>query len=123
MPRQSSIPPTRPRTSPSVQPLDADVLVADDALGVVALQGKSAFIEFTREVLAGLRARRFVVLQDSFPIHQHRNAVALHDDFLRPPLPVLGWSLGDVHQTVEAAGLDPIAVRIVDLAFEASFGP
>ena len=56
-------------------------------------------------------------------VNQHRDAVALDDDFLRVPHIVLGWRCGDVHQAIEAAGADPIGVTVVDLALETTLRP
>src|SRR5439155_19678941 len=112
-------------TTPSrlIQPFDPDVFVADNALRVVALQGEGAFAEFPEEIAAGLRALWFIVFKHLFPIHQHGDAAAFDDDFLGPPFIVARGRLEDVDEAIEAAGLDRVAVGVIDLRLEPGFGP
>src|ERR1039458_10094662 len=107
----------------SVEPLHADVLVADHTAGVVRLQGEGALTQLVLEILAGLCPGRLVVLEELLAINQHRDHVALHDDLLRPPFAVHRRGARDVDQRVEATGLDPVAVGVIDLALEAAFRP
>jgi hypothetical protein len=89
----------------------------------VALERKSAFIEFARERFSGLNAGRFVVNEDYFSVDHDSHACPLHNDLLCPPFVVLRRRLRDVDNVVKAGGFFPIAVRIVDLAFEAGARP
>ena len=58
----------------SLQSFHTDVLIADRAAGIVALERKSAFIEFARERFAGLNAGRFVVNEDYFSVDHDGHA-------------------------------------------------
>ena len=84
----------------SLQPLHADVFVADDAAGVVGLEGEGAFVEFAGELRAGLLAGGFGVFHHGLAINLHGDLVALHDDVLSPPLVILGGGFLDVHDVV-----------------------
>ena len=43
----------------------------------------------------------------------------MDNDFLRPPLIILGRGLGDIDHVIEAAGLLPIGVGVINLALKA----
>src|SRR5437899_5060637 len=95
----------------------------DRAVRIMPLQRKSSFVQFPGEILSGLCSERFVIFEHLFSVHDDSDVVALNNDFLGPPFVVAGGRLGNIHQAIKTAGLDPIAVRIVDLAFEAGFRP
>jgi len=42
----------------------------------------------------------------------------LDNDFLGPPLVVLGWGLGDIDHVIKAAGLFPVGVGVIDLTLK-----
>ena len=111
------------RSSQASRAFDADVLVADHALGVVRLQGEGALAELAFEILAGLGAGRLDVLQHLLAVNQHGDAVALDDDLLGLPLAILGGAEADVDDALQAAGLDPVAMGLIDLALEPAAGP
>ena len=106
-----------------IEALHANVPVTDRALRIVALQRESPLVQFAFEVPAGLGAGRLGVLEDALAIHDDRNAAAFDDDLLGPPFLVLRRRSADVNQAIKAAGLDPVTVRIVDLALEPALRP
>src|SRR5947207_7995369 len=89
----------------------------------MTLQRESAFAQLSLEPAAGLYSRWFVVFEDFLAIDEHGHALIRYNDFLRPPFFVLGRRLSDVHHPIKAAGLDPIGMSVVDLAFESPAGP
>jgi hypothetical protein len=74
----------------SVEPLDADILVADHAFGIMRLEGEGPFIQHARVILAWLGAERLGVLEQDLVVDLHRHFPSLADDVLGPPLVILG---------------------------------
>src|SRR5947207_376757 len=116
---------SRPLLQPdySVQLLNANVLVAYHASGVMTLQREGPVAEFPREVFAGLCTGWLVIFKHSLSIHEHRDAIAFYDYLLRPPFAILCRRIGNIHDAIKTSGLDPIAMGIVDLALEPSPRP
>ena len=100
-----------------VQAFDADVFVADDAFGVVGLQGECALAEaFAAPVK---RHGRFVVFENGFAVDFDRDLAVANNDVLGPPLVIFAGRQADIAEAVQAARFDPVCVADVDLAFEA----
>jgi hypothetical protein len=106
-----------------IQSLHANVAISDGAVGIMALQCKRALIEFSRKAFACLHAIGLVVFENFFVIDKDLHVLAFDNDLLRPPFSILGWGLCDVYQAVEAAGLYPVRVSVIHLAFKTRFGP
>src|SRR5262245_19892743 len=111
------------RGTDSIEPFNANVLVTDDARRVVRLQRERALVENAREGDA-----RFMVWW-LFPIYRDLvvdldgDVFVFDDDVIGVPLVVFDQLLPDVHYIVEAAGLLPIGVRLVNLHLEAVLRP
>lgn len=84
----------------------------------MSLQGECALAEAF--AAAFKRDGRFVVFEDGFAVDFDGDLAAANDDVLGPPLVVFARREADVAEAVKAAGLDPVCVADVDLAFDAA---
>ena len=89
----------------------------DDAFGVMGLQGECALAQTFAAAFRG--DRRFVVFEDGFTVDLNGDFAVANNNVLGPPLVVFAGSEADVAEAIKAAGLDPIGVADVDLAFDA----
>lgn len=102
-----------------IQPLHSNIFVVDNAFWIMGLQRKGPFAQFfPAGGWIGID-RRLVVFEDGLAVDFDGDFAAFDDDMLGPPFVVLGGRHTDVHEAVETAGFDPIAVADVDLAFDA----
>src|SRR5438034_4386660 len=121
------IAPIRPSRWPSIQArsiqrFDPDVFVVHRAVRVVGLKRDRPGPD---DLAAGAfgpsgPVRRLCPLHHLFAVHMDADGVALDDDVLGEPLVVLRRRLvGNVAHVIQAAGSDPVGVRVVHLYLKA----
>lgn len=108
------------------QRFDHNVLIIDDAAGVVTLdrKGSAGQLSAGHAGVAGLAdAFRFGIVHRYLAIDHDNNVFALNIDLFGKPLVVLGRGLFDIDHRIQSAGAFPVAVAVIDLHFVALVRP
>ena len=106
-----------------VKPANLDVLVLDNALWIVSLQGERAGRQDAREVFARLASGFFRPVVDDFVVQFDDDPFAFNDDVVFVPFVIFDVDFFYVVDGIDAAAFPPIALGLVDLDFVTVFRP